>query len=1403
VIRRHRTDDDASTVTKENHTVTRLTRLAVIAALASFATLLAAGPAMAAEESHPFVSSFGSFTNPNGIAVDESSGDVYVADLGTNTVSKFDASGASVESWGTKGVLDGTTTPAGSFAFPNEPGNPAAIAVDNSTSPPDPSAGDLYVLDAGHKVIDKFNADGEALTPITGPFSFPPLGVGVDASGNVRVDVRGEEFRLAIDVFDDAAVNGFVKLLTQASAQTSGGTQVYGFATARQPGSDYPLLSCGCVAKLGPNGEQLGRVDGTSTAVAVAVDPRSGHVFVDDQSSVTEFDTGEMNGSAGTGFNASSSGTRVLSFGSPQLTGSSGQGGIAVNGASGKVYVSNPADGKVYVFAGSSAPVAVANATGSVTQTGATLLGTVDPHGLPLTSCRFDYATTPALNLTLPIVHLGQSVPCVGEHGEPVLGNTSPLAVHADVSGLTPGSLYHFRLVAENASDTSFGGGLFATASAGFGIKQFEVAFLNQDGTPDTQAGSHPYEMVTTIIFNTQVVPRSPDDLRYGVLPQGNVKDVTVHLPAGFYGDPNATAKKCTLVELSSGGLGDLCPAESELGQLEAEYRLGSELGTSIAGSRLLSIVPPPGVPFQIAAHIAIPNAFINVGVPAGGDSGLTATSEGIPVTVPVFRSTLKIFGVPPHGGTKPLLTMPTSCNGPLTSTISADSYQEPGRFATATSLTRDATGQPAGMSGCSQLIFPPTITGAPDVTDASSPTGFTGSVHISQKAASNPTGLAEANLRDATVTLPEGITLNPGGADGLEGCSEAQAGFTEFTEFNPDFEPGDQTAAFTPDLPQPLLPGANFCPDGSKIGTVRVQTPLLTNPIEGSIYLATPYQNPFNSLLAIYLIAEDPVSGTIIKQVGHVTADPSSGQLVTTFHNTPNDPVEEVNLHFFGGNRAPLVTPSTCGEYTTEAVFTPWSGTGPVSSGSSFTIDHGQNGGPCPSGGAPPFHPGLNAGTRSSTAGSYSPLDLELTRGDSEQEFTHFSVKLPPGLAGKIAGIPLCSDAAIAAAKARTGAHGGTEEEEHPSCPAASEVGHTLVGAGVGSVLVWVPGKIYLAGAYHGSPLSVVAITSARAGAFDFGTVVVRQALRINPETAEVFVDSQGSDPLPHIIQGVPTHLRKILIYLDRPEFTFNPTSCEPTSIASTVLGSGASFTSEADDVPVVASSPFQASDCRALPFKPKLKLSLNGAAKRTGNPAFKAKLTMKPGEANIARSVVTLPRSEFLDNSHIRTVCTKSVYNQGAVPGERCPPSSIYGHARALSPILDEPLEGPVFLRTPGGKLPDLVAALHSQKVNITLVGHIDSLRSKTKSGEAISRIRNTFAAVPDAPVSSFVLEMQGGNKGLLENSTNLCRGTHRAEVEFTGHNGKQANSTPAVGASCGKKHKAGKRHSHRAAR
>ena len=460
----------------------------------------------------------------------------------------------------------------------------------------------------------------------------------------------------------------------------------------------------------------------------------------------------------------------------------------------------------------------------------------------------------------------------------------------------------------------------------------------------------------------------------------------------------------------------------------------------------------------------------------------------------------------------------------------------------------------------------------------------------------------------------------------------------------------------------------------------------------------------------------------------------------------------------------------------------TPWSGGPPVITDSAFQIITGPGGGACPSGGTPPFHPGLEAGTVSNSAGRYAPFYLRLSRSDGEQEFTHFSIKLPPGLLGKLAGIPFCPDAAIAAAKARTGPNGGQEELDHPSCPAASEIGRTLVGAGVGPSLAYAPGKVYLAGPYHGSALSIAAITAAKVGPFDLGTVVIRQALKVNPETAEVFIDATGSDPIPHIIKGIPVHARDIRVYVNRPDFVLNPTSCARTSTASTVLGSGLDFGSEADDQPVTVTSPFQAADCASLGFAPKLALSLKGGTKRGQHPKLKAVLTYPKGHyANIASARVTLPHSEFLENAHIKTICTRVQFNAGSTPGEKCPPGSIYGRAKAITPLLDEPVQGPVILRSSSHPLPDMVAALHSGKIDITLVGRIDSVGN--------GRIRNTFEAVPDAPATKFTLELQGGKKGLLVNSANLCARKNRALAEFEGHNGKRHVLKPVLEASCKK--------------
>ncbi len=658
-------------------------------------------------------------------------------------------------------------------------------------------------------------------------------------------------------------------------------------------------------------------------------------------------------------------------------------------------------------------------------------------------------------------------------------------------------------------------------------------------------------------------------------------------------------------------------------------------------------------------------------------------------------------------------------------------------------------------------------LSARPTTPQAETSSGLAVHLEVPNSGLENPTGIASSDLSKVRVTLPKGLTVNPSQAEGLGACLPSQFQSTKLS-----FYPSSSTG----------------CPEDSKIGAVEVHTPLLKETIPGEVFIAQPFDNPFGSLLALYIVLEEPQRGVLVKLAGKVETDPSTGQITTTFSDLPQLPFESFDFRFREGSRAPLVTPAACGKYTTTTEI--WGHSdpngAPIVSKSSFAIDRGIGSGACPTGGVPPFKPGLIAGTRNPSAGTYSPFDLRLFRTDAEQQFTNFSIKLPPGITGKLAGVPLCSDAAIAAAKDPN--RSGAAELAAPACPAASQVGSTLVGAGVGSVQTYVPGKVYLAGPYNGSALSIASITAAKVGPFDLGTVVVRLALRINPETAEVFVDPTGSDPLPHIIDGIPTKLRDIRAYVDKPEFVLNPTSCDATSTASTVLGSGLDFASLADDVPVTVSSRFQAANCASLAFKPKLAIRLKGGLKRGANPALTATLTMPKAGANIAKAVVALPRSEFLAQSHIKTICTRVQFK-----ADQCPRGSIYGYAKAVTPLLDEPLQGPVYLRSSSHPLPDLVAALSSGRIDIDLSGRIDS----TKGGG----IRASFESVPDAPVSKFTLSMFGGKKSLLENSTNLCRSTNRATAKFDGQNGKVHDFNPIVKPTgCkkakGKKRKQGKR-------
>jgi hypothetical protein len=907
--------------------------------------------------------------------------------------------------------------------------------------------------------------------------------------------------------------------------------------------------------------------------------------------------------------------------------------------------------------------------------------------------------------------------------------------------------------------------GLPASASAGFGLKEVDASFTNQDGSPAMQAGAHPFAMTTTFNVNTE-----PDAAFGFEVPQGSIKGLNVSVPAGFVGDPTAVPR-CSAADFETQGAtaGGACPLSTAVGVVASTIEQPGETQVD----PVYNLEPPPGVVAEIGFWTLLVPFTIDLTVNPNPPYNVIAHPVGIPQVVPVYGTKLTLWGVPASpvhdsergdcagsiGGKcsnpvdiaqKPFLTMPTSCTGPLPTGFQAESWE--GAFFEETVYSHDdsESANPLGVAGCDKLAFSPTITAQPTSKAAQSPTGLDFGLNVHDEGLTNPTGIAQSDIKKAVVTLPEGMTANPALAEGLNVCSEEQ-----LARETVNSAPGEG------------------CPDESKIGTVEVQTPLLEEPLQGSLFIAKPFANPFNSLLALYFVIKNPKLGIIIKQPAEVEPNPVTGQLVTVVENIPQLPFSHFGLHFREGARSPLVTPPACGTYNASAELTPWSGGAPVTTSSVFQIIAGTNAGPCPAGGVPPFAPQVTTGTLNNAAGAYSQFDLRIARNDGEQELTRFSTILPPGLTGNLTGIPFCSDAQIEAARHITGA----QETSSPSCPAASEIGHTIVGAGVGPTLAQTPGKIYLAGPYHGASLSIVSITSATVGPFDLGTVVVRFALRINPITAQVEIDATGSDPIPHIIDGIVVNVREIHAYISRDKFILNPTNCNPLSIQNTVSGAGADFTNPADQVPITLTSPFQAADCANLKFTPKFAVSTGGKTSKVNGASLSVKLSFPAGslgsQANIFKVKVDLPKQLPSRLTTLQKACTAAQFNTDPAG---CPAASVVGHAKAITPILPVPLEGPAYFVSHGGEaFPSLIMVLQGYGITIDLVGA--TFISKT------GITSSTFKAVPDQPVTSFELTLPEGKYSALAANGNLCTSKLKMPTAFVGQNGMEIHSTTSV--------------------
>jgi hypothetical protein len=903
------------------------------------------------------------------------------------------------------------------------------------------------------------------------------------------------------------------------------------------------------------------------------------------------------------------------------------------------------------------------------------------------------------------------------------------------------------------------GGGAIASASAEnaisatpapFGINDFSFGVDGFDGTPDVQAGGHPYAITTTLDFNTQQVPG-----RSIYVPDENVKDVVVDLPLGFVGNPLA-APKCPLSELEEKGAAEEfniydCPANTKIGDVTLRSALADGIASSVAGSHsevpvssLYNMVPEHGHPAEFSftiGRVARAHLYASVVHTAAGYV-LRVTTPNIPAEFLfpgpqgfVAGVTLTFFGDPASqdGGNPsvPFFTNPMACaTSGSVATVHVDTWTREGRVnPDGTPDFSDPSWIPAQSSlppviGCNALQFEPTIALTPDSAHADAPTGITVDLKVPQ-APNNDFAVATPELKDATVALPQGLALSPSAADGLQGCSDAQIALSST---------------------QPAT-----CPEASQVGTVKVQTPLLADPLEGEVYLGTPNCSPCTNTDAqngnlIRLFIQAQGSGVVIKLPGTVSVNPGTGQLTATFNENPQLPFDDLTLTFKSGPRAALATPQACGTYTTTSSLTPWSAPDsgpPATPSSSFNITSG-----C----ATQFAPSFTAGTSNNQAGTFSPFSVTFSRTDQDQDLSGITVQAPPGLLGVLKSVVECPEP-----KASQGA-----------CGPESLIGHTTTGAGPGTNPFYLGGSVFLTGPYKGAPFGLSIVVPAVAGPFNLGNVIVRAAISVDPHTAQISVTS---DPLPQILDGIPLQIKTVNVTIDRPGFMFNPTNCEPLAVGGTITSTGGASAG--------VSSPFQAANCANLPFKPAFSASTQGKTSKADGASLVVKVAEKPGEANIHKVNLQLPLALPTRLTTLQKACTEAQFNTNPAG---CPEGSNIGTATAITPVLSVPLTGPAYLVSHGGAaFPDVVFVLQGQGVQIDLVGNTD-----IKKGITYSK----FETVPDAPISSFETTLPEGPHSALGANGSLCSQKLVMPTAITGQNGRQVTqSTNIVVTGCGK--------------
>jgi hypothetical protein len=897
-----------------------------------------------------------------------------------------------------------------------------------------------------------------------------------------------------------------------------------------------------------------------------------------------------------------------------------------------------------------------------------------------------------------------------------------------------------------------------------YGAENYELTPEEEGGALDTQAGSHPFQLTTTLTFNTETVQVFYAQLKE-VLPEARpmalTKDLRFNLPPGLVGNPTPLPK-CNLALFAQEK--DLCPADTIIGVATSIVTNPSAIAhvPYAITVPLYSIEPAVGEPARFGFPTPVGPVILDTSVRTGGDYGVVVSVPDIINALAFIGTQVTFWGVPadPRHDTsrgncldtgkapnwevacpvqekqQPLLIMPTSCAGPWHTSVEGDPWSEIGQFTLPKEYTfSNSAGEPVAEDGCNRLNFEPSISVAPDGQQASTPTGLTVGVHVAQEASLNPAGLTESTVKDTTVTLPAGVALNPAGADGLSACTTGQVALNS--------------------------PEEQVCPESSKVGTVEISTPLLPNPLVGAAYLATQSQNPFGSLVALYLVVYDPVSGVRVKLAGEVKPSLETGQLVSTFNETPPLPFEDLKIHFFGGSRAPLGTPALCGSYTTTASIAPWSGNPPAQSSSEFQITSGPNGTPCSD--PLPFKPELTTGSLNIQAGAFTPFTMTMSREDGNQNLDAIQLKMPSGLLGTLSSVKLCGEA----------------EGNAGTCGPESLIGHTTVSVGLGGNPYTVSGgEVFITGPYHGAPYGLSIVNPAKAGPFDLGKVIVRAKIEVNPENAALTITSDSTGPysIPQMIDGIPLQIKHVNVSVDRPDFTFNPTNCAPQEI-------GGSLTSSQGAVSALH-VPFQVTNCATLGFKPILKVSTAGRTSRANGASLNVKLTYPKApfgsQANIGKVKVDLPKRLPSRLTTLQKACPDSVFNQNPAA---CPADSRIGSATATTPVLPVHLEGPAYFVSHGGaKFPELIIALSGEGVTVYLHGEtFISTQGITSS---------TFRTIPDVPIGTFELKLPQGADSALAANGNLCASKLAMPTTFVAANGVSIKqSTPIAVTGCPK--------------